>query len=250
MFRHSMCMSLGNTRIIFPGLKEHARRFAAVAGEPSRVQKLAKLSDRKIIRIKGTDSTKYLQGILTVDMESFADEGRRSAYTMLLNSQGRVLFDALIYAVPGESNHYFLEADESALSDIIKHLKMYKLRAKVEVEDGSKEFEPWVLFSENTPICMNASSNKDIIADKDPRSEFLGMRMIVPWNKSPVDIIKIGDHVPVGSAVYKEQRYKLGIAEGLDEIPSGSALPLEYNLALLKGGMDIHKTVCSTKYLL
>lgn len=226
-----------NVRGILPILKRFGRHYCKATEETSCIPRIAKLTDRKIVRIRGRDSTKYLQGIITNDMQCFNDQSRRCLYTMLLNSHGRVLFDALIFSIPGEADEYFLETDEAATEGVIKHLKTYKLRAKVEVDDASKEVEPWVVFSGDESISVGASSNDKILAVKDPRLGPLGMRIVVPWNQSPVDILKIREHVPVTSAVYKEERYKLGVAEGLDEITSGNALPLDYNLALLNGGM-------------
>ena len=201
------------------------------------VPKLAKLSDRAILRIKGKDSAKFLQGIITNDVNHMKEEAHKSLYTMLLNSQGRILFDALLYSVPDATEEYFLESDAEAVDGILKHLKMYRLRAKVEIEDASKDVDSWVLFSGDDNIDVDTINDKNILAMKDPRLESLGLRIIVPWNQSPVNLLKVGDHIPVGTAVYKEHRYKQGVAEGLGEMPSGNSLPLEYNLALINGGM-------------
>ena len=198
---------------------------------------LAKLKERKLVRLNGNDTTKFLQGIITNDMNSFQNDACKILFTMLLNSQGRVLFDTLLYAVPDEPNCYFLECDSDAIDSVIKHLKMYKLRAKVNISDASKEVEAWALFPGNGALDANAiKEDNKLLAHKDPRLASLGMRIIVPWNQSPTDVLNVEDHIPVDSTVYREHRHKLGIAEGIDEIPSGNVLPLEYNLALINGG--------------
>ncbi len=94
---------------------------------------LTKLTERKLLRIKGRDTNKFLQGIITNDINCLVDGHSEMMYTMFLNVQGRVLYDAFLYTVPGSSNEYFLECDANASDDVISHFKRYKLRAKVEV---------------------------------------------------------------------------------------------------------------------
>eukprot|EP00112_Aurelia_sp_Birch-Aquarium-sp1_P013909 Seg298.12 transcript_id=Seg298.12/GoldUCD/mRNA.D3Y31 product="putative transferase CAF17-like mitochondrial" protein_id=Seg298.12/GoldUCD/D3Y31 len=212
------------------------KQYRQVTRSNATLPRLAKLKERKLIRLNGKDTTKFLQGIITNDMTSFQNDACKILFTMLLNSQGRVLFDAFLYAVPGEPDGYFLECDSDAIESVIKHLKMYKLRAKVNISDASKEVEAWVLFPGNGALDANVMKGDDkLLANKDPRIASLGMRIIMPWNQSPADLLDIDDHIPVDSAVYREHRHKLGIAEGTDEIPPGNVLPLEYNLALING---------------
>lgn len=39
------------------------------------------------------------------------------------------------------------------------------------------------------------------------------------------------------AAEYHHHRLKMGVAEGLEEIPTGACFPLEYNLDYLNGGV-------------
>lgn len=41
------------------------------------------------------------------------------------------------------------------------------------------------------------------------------------------------------AAEYHHHRLKMGVAEGLEEIPIGACFPLEYNLDYLNGGVYI-----------
>ena len=226
-----------NIRNVVFLIKHRWKTYSTAAEEARSIPQLAKLTDKSILRITGRDSAKFMQGVITHDICKLKPDGQRSLFAMLLNSQGRILFDAFIYCVPGEIDEYFLECDKSAVDDIIKHLKTYKLRSKVNFEDASKDVEPWVLFGENDCTGIEMISNENILATKDPRLGHLCIRMIVPWNQSPVDFTRIDEHVVVDAAVYKEHRYKCGIPEGINEISSTKSLPLEYNLALMNGGM-------------
>jgi len=213
----------------------HKKAFCLAPEEARKVGMLAKLTDKNILRIKGRDSAKFMQGIITNDIYNLSSDGDQSLFTMLLNAQGRILFDAFIYRVPGQTDEFFLECDNASTDDIIKHLRAYKLRAKVDIEDAAKDVEPWVLFRVGDRSDIETMCQSSLLAAKDPRLGQLCTRMIVPWNQSPLDFLKIGEHVVVEPAVYKEHRYRLGIAEGMSEITSGNSLPLEYNLALLNG---------------
>lgn len=70
----------------------------------------------------------------------------------------------------------------------------------------------------------------------DPRLEQLGFRMVLPKGSSPCvcfeDVYETGD-----TFEYDVHRAKLGVCEGVDEIPPGNAMPLEYNIAYLNGGI-------------
>ena len=50
---------------------------------------------------------------------------------MLLNPQGRVLYDIIVYHVG--RGRLWVESDKGATNDIIQHLKRYVLRSKVGV---------------------------------------------------------------------------------------------------------------------
>ena len=198
---------------------------------------LAKLTDRALLRIKGRDAAKLLQGITTNDINLLVEGTDKIQYTMFLNSQGRVEYDAFLYVVPGETAEYLIECDAAVSDDVMSHIKKYKLRSKVEISDASKEMETWALFSRSGKLDGSMVEKTGIIAEKDTRTNALGIRMVIPWNQSPVDLLGIKDCLKVDSVVYKEHRYTLGIAEGIQEIPPGNPLPLEYNLALINGGM-------------
>ncbi len=119
------------------------------------------------------------------------------------------------------------------------HFKTFH-SALFQISDASKELDVWTIFSCNGKLDEITSENKqDVIINKDPRLDALGMRMVVPWSKSPKELLDLPDCHSTDSAIYKEHRYKNGIAEGVQEIPTGNAVPLEYNMALINGGKSV-----------
>ena len=57
-----------------------------------------KLNDRIVIGVRGEDATKFLQSIMTVDMQKMEDnKNQRALYGLFLNPKGRIIADAFIY---------------------------------------------------------------------------------------------------------------------------------------------------------
>lgn len=193
--------------------------------------------------MRGRDSVKFLQGLITNNVESFHKNVERKAmYGVFLNANGRTLYDTVLYKHDrsGDVPAFFLECDVSVIPDLTKHLKMFKLRSKVDIIHA-EDYAPWVIFSMSGTIDLkDVSSNSDIkVLVKDPRVEQLGFRAVLPKGLSPCvcleDVYETGD-----SFEYDVLRAKLGICEGVDEIPPGNAMPLEYNIAYLNGGITFN----------
>lgn len=188
--------------------------------------------------MRGRDSVKFLQGLVTNDVEAFHNNVEQKAmYGMFLNANGRTLYDTVLYKSDGRGDlpAFFLECDVNAIPELTKHLKMFKLRSKVDIVHA-EEYVPWAMFSMSGTLDLkNVSSTSDIkVLVKDPRIEQLGFRAVLPKGSSPCvcfeDVYETGD-----SFEYDVLRAKLGVCEGVDEIPPGNAMPLEYNIAYLNG---------------
>ena len=64
--------------------------------------KASKLTNRKLVKLKGRDSFRFLQGMVTNDVRSiysnlFNHFNHHCMYTFLLNSNGRVVADMFVY---------------------------------------------------------------------------------------------------------------------------------------------------------
>ncbi|CAH3182631.1 unnamed protein product [Porites evermanni] len=201
--------------------------------------KCSPLRKRGLLKLKGRDTIKFLQGLVTNDVETFQLEAERKAmYAFFLNSSGRALYDVFLYKHRGteESPAFFLECDVGAISDLMKHLKMFKLRSKVDIS-RAEDCEPWVIFSPSGAVDLQHPSARSdmLVLEEDPRVKLLGFRMVLPKGSSPCvcfdDMYETGDTFD-----YDVHRAKLGVCEGVDEIPPGNAMPLEYNIGYLNGG--------------
>lgn len=197
------------------------------------------LKSRALIKITGKDASNFLQGLITNDMRHF-EEGAKSIYAMFLNNKGRVLYDTLIYSWNNEES-FMIECDKNISSLLQKHLKIYKLKRKVDIEDVEKDFSLWACtFSPQSDDNVPKLENLSIF--KDPRLTDLGFRIITP---SSIDIATIAKHfgndlVTNNESDYKYLRYKLGVSEGSDDLPPGTSFPLEANCDYLHG-VSFHK---------
>ena len=85
-----------------------------------------RLPHRSIVELKGTDGCGFLQGLVTADVIA---PTQMVQYAAFLNTQGRVLYDVIVYHVGGE--RVWLECDSECVNDVIKYMRKYQLRAKV-----------------------------------------------------------------------------------------------------------------------
>uniref|UniRef100_A0A182LV18 CAF17 C-terminal domain-containing protein n=1 Tax=Anopheles culicifacies TaxID=139723 RepID=A0A182LV18_9DIPT len=208
---------------------------------------VAPLTERKFVRVHGADSASFLQGLMTNDMRHFEHCG--VMYAMFLKANGRVFCDTLIYKRPvaeKEPHDYLLECDASVAPRLEKHLKLYRLRKKVQVE-MDETYRVWAAFSNASAPAEEEEriANSRLHVLKDPRLARLGYRVLSQEEQSatgellnsifPDGAIPTEDGVP-----YTEFRYSLGIGEGQENLPDGKCFPLECNCDLLHG-VSFHK---------
>lgn len=94
---------------------------------------LAPLASRALIAVSGPDWRPFLQGLLTQDVETLkAGELRFAA---LLTPQGRLLHD-LFVAGTADGEGCLIEAAAEQRPALLHRLRMYRLRAKVELAES------------------------------------------------------------------------------------------------------------------
>ncbi|KFQ71729.1 hypothetical protein N335_09985, partial [Phaethon lepturus] len=164
---------------------------------------------------------------------------RRALYAHVLNVQGRCLYDLILYRLhesPEEEPHILLECDSSVLDAIQKHLKLYKIRRKVNIAP-CLDLSLWAVVpgeqAGDTGGSLAQCADQALILTPDPRTEVMGWRLIT---KKGVNLSAIIPESHIGNIQdYHRHRYKQGIPEGVEDLPPGVALPLESNLAYMNG---------------
>ncbi|MCZ4269501.1 folate-binding protein [Rhodobacteraceae bacterium G21628-S1] len=87
------------------------------------------MADRRIFRLHGPDTHSFLQGLVTNDINRLEDG---LVYTAILTPQGKYLADFFL-APDGEA--VLLDVADDLADDLLKRLKMYKLRANVTIDE-------------------------------------------------------------------------------------------------------------------
>lgn len=105
------------------------------------------LSHLGLLSLNGSDATTFLQGQVTNDVNQL--DGSNAHYSGYCTPKGRML--ALFLAFSHRNNLY-LQLSQPLLASIMKRLKMYVMRSKVDIKDVSDEI---VRFGINGP---NASA--------------------------------------------------------------------------------------------
>ncbi|KAK9300585.1 hypothetical protein QLX08_006742 [Tetragonisca angustula] len=225
---------------------------------------LEQLKNKSLLRIRGNEASVFLQGLITNDMKHF-EEGAANIYALFLNIKGRVMYDVIIYKSQ-ENNVYYVECDSQAAEPLQKHLKIYRIRRKIDIDHLGDKINVWAFFDPTQ--CMNNKPNdnnkqkleglifpcgtlnnkvskivENIMIYEDPRLSDLGIRILAASTIERQEIIKHLNLDVVDSTNnlnYKAFRYKLGVPEGIEDLPPGKALPLEVNCDYLHG-VSFHK---------
>lgn len=147
----------------------------------------------------------------------------------------------------GQGDGWYIEVDAKEAESLLKFLKKYKLRSKLEarlVDEGElnvwsvwekeSKKEGWTQHSLSSPQ-QPPSSHSAEIALSDHRAPGMGRRLILPaFQKPELDLHETSE------TSYTIRRYLKGIPEGQSELLKESSLPQESNIDFM-GGIDYRK---------
>ncbi|MPC10619.1 putative transferase CAF17, mitochondrial [Portunus trituberculatus] len=214
---------------------------------------------RGLVRVEGDEAADFLQGLVTNDIRHL--KGNTSAiYCLLLNRQGRILYDSIVYQP--SHNTFLLECDAARASQLERHLRMHKVRRRLEVEDVTADLSVWCVFDpapdkmqltqlsaealymnpkvQNEVTLDLAGDFRDVTIVEDPRVQQLGHRLVVPAATQSLRELLLGVKENTTNHTFRSLRYRLGVGEGPEELPSAKSLPLEANCDYLHG-VSFHK---------
>lgn len=192
---------------------------------------------RSLIRCVGakTETSQFLQGMVTNDVNHLSQKSS-CIYALFLNKAGRVLYDSIIYktsAPEGDKEAFLIECDASVASTLAKHLKLHRVRRKIDIS-VSDEHDLWCLQGSKEAI----QQSPDVTAFTDPRLKDIGVRIITPKNHNLKELIS---EVQEGSTDdYTIHRYQHGVCEGVIDLPPEKCFPLESNCDYMHG-VSFHK---------
>lgn len=160
------------------------------------------LEDRAVVAISGPEARDFLQGLVTNDIVDGLAPGT-GLYTALLSPQGKILFDFLVTEGDGA---LLLDVAREARDALLKKLRLYKLRAKVEIEPRD-QLRVYVNLKGHPDNRVLPYADR-AVSFADPRLAALGVRSIGAQAEMPANL--------PGPRSYHEHRLALGVPEAGD----------------------------------
>ncbi len=160
---------------------------------------------RTIISLKGDDVTDFLEGLICNSLQSDL------TFAALLTPQGKIIADFFVHRLAPD--HLILETPTKFGKALILRLNMYKLRAKIHIEDVSDKYFIHALWG--------APSN---IGQPDPRKKGLGQRVLSEsaFSTEPPDD-------------YDRHRLRLAVPDSQWDFGTEQMFPADANMDLLNG---------------
>lgn len=199
----------------------------------------ALLSTRAIVRVSGPEARDFLQGLISNDMAKVSPQ--RTMYAALLTPQGKVLFDFFVVESDGG---FFLDTPADRAAEFVKRLALYRLRAKVEIEDVSTGFEVVTIWGDTSslglePVAGAAGMEGQSVCFVDPRLAVLGVRVILPRGTSEA-FCKATSALAAPESAYEAYRLALGVPDSTRDMAPDSVFLLEADFEELNG-VDFQK---------
>lgn len=201
------------------------------------------LSGRGVVSLTGADRHSFLQGLVSNDVRQVS--ASRVLYAAFLTAQGKYLHDFFI-AEWGEA--LLLDVEAARRDDLLRRLKMYKLRAQVQLADVSSDMVAVALLGDGIAAALGlaeapgtAAPFLDGIAAMDPRLTALGARALLPTG-GPTGAEGLGavearlreaGFAPLPFTAYEHRRLELGVPDGSRDLIPDRSILLENNMDAL-----------------
>ncbi|BAI72751.1 protein [Azospirillum sp. B510] len=199
------------------------------------------LDRRSVVAVTGEDRKAFLQGLVSNDVLRVTPD--HAAYALFLTPQGKFLHDFMMVESEDDAGPaLLLDPETDRRADLLRRLKMYKLRSKIALEDRAERLRVVIAFGEGALAALGLPAEPGAarpfaggVAFTDPRLPGLGARLFLPVN-GPVNGLAALEAAGLGgrdAAEYDRLRLSLGVPDGtLDLIPEKS-IPLESRMDAL-----------------
>jgi len=193
--------------------------------------KAALLPDRGVLKLVGDGARNFLHGLVTADILKLTPGVAR--FCALLTPQGKIIADFFVAEAPAsDGGGFFLDLPRALAPTLIGKLNLYKLRAKLVIEDLSGTLGVMTAWG-------GSGKTKYGLCYDDPRLAALGLRVILPPHLAAAAAAELGaDLVEAGE--YEAHRIALGVPRGEIDFSYGDSFPHETDMDQL-GGVDFAK---------
>jgi folate-binding protein YgfZ len=190
---------------------------------------------RGVLALTGEDRVTFLQGLVSNDIRKLAAD--RALWAALLTAQGKFLHD---FFVLQQGAVILLEGDETRIADLKKRLGLYKLRAKIALEDVSVRHEVWLGWGEGAAAGFGLAEPGqsvaigEAVAYVDPRRAALGIRLVAPAGTGAA-ILAARGFEPGDGAGWERLRLAEGVPDGPRDLVLEKSILLENGFDELNG---------------
>ncbi len=157
------------------------------------IQNVYILEDRGILYVNGADTKKFLQNLISNDINKVNENN--SCFASLLTPQGKFLF---AFIVVKHKSGYFIDCEKSQAEALFRQLNVYKLRSDIEIMNLSNEFvvaafnrEKFLKFDGAKDNPGNTIKYREDPILLDPRNKNLGARLIINLEKLYLSLKKL-----------------------------------------------------------
>jgi len=193
--------------------------------------KAALLPDRGVVKLIGDGARNFLHGLVTADILNLAPGVAR--FCALLTPQGKIIADFMLIEAPvADGGGFFFDVPRTLTPSLIEKLNLYKLRARVMIEDLSEVLGVLAAWG-------GVGTTKYGLCYADPRLPALGLRIMLPPHLAAQAAAELGAAL-VPASDYEAHRIALGIPRGGVDFQYGDAFPHETDMDQL-GGVDFAK---------
>jgi folate-binding protein YgfZ len=191
---------------------------------------------RSVISVSGEDRAEFLQGLSSNDTRLISDA--RAIYAALLSPQGKFAYDLLLV---GDGERYLVDAENTRRADLLKRLKLFKLRSKVALEDLDATFVVANLFGGDALQRIGLAAEPGVaralaggFVFTDPRLPELGARAFLPRATAEQALHDLG-FTAAAPGDFQRLRFELGVPEGSHDLIPDKSILLESGVDELHG---------------
>jgi folate-binding protein YgfZ len=191
----------------------------------------ALLSDRAVVKVAGGDARRFLNGLLTANIDKVTPGSAQ--FAALLTPQGKIIVDFIVAeAEATDGGGFFLDCPRALAPTLVERLNFYRLRAKITVENLSETLGVLAVWN-------GAGKTEYGLIYPDPRLPALGLRCILPPHLAAEAAADLGAEL-LDTSAYEAHRIALGVPRGGLDFSYGDAFPHETDMDQL-GGVDFTK---------
>ena len=194
------------------------------------------LPERGVIALSGAEREAFLQGLISCDLARITAD--HAGYGALLTPQGKFLFDFMVLRT---SEALLLEVERERIQDLLRRLTMYRLRAKVDLEDVGTRYAVAAMLGDDLARRLELSDLPGACRRLDegwvfvdPRLARLGVRALLPPAALGPTLERLG-FAPLEPAAYERIRITEGVPDGSRDLVTERSTLLESGFEELNG---------------